>query len=70
MREALQSGLRTYCSMVVLDDLRCRLAAGIAGAVASVRRLVVSSAVVADELEIVDCTETKPHRSLLCQLVE
>ena len=70
MREALQSGLLTYDSMVELKDSVRRLAAAIAVADASVRRLVASSAVVADDSGIVDCIETKPHRSLLGQSVE
>ena len=76
MREALQSALRTFDSMVVLRDSMHWLAAGIAVAVAVafVGHLVASSAAAAaaavDDSGIVDCIVTKLPRSPLCQRVE
>lgn len=75
MREALQSALRTFDSMVVLRDSMHWLAAGIAVAVAVafVGHLVASSAAAAaavDDSGTVDCIVTKPPRSPLCQRVE
>ena len=70
VREVLLFGLQTYDLMIALKDLLNLLAAGIAASGAFVGRLVVSSAVVADDSGIVDCTETRPPRSLLFQRVE
>ena len=70
VREVLLAGLQTYDLMTALKGSAKLLAAGIAASGASVGRLVASLAVVADDSGVVDYTETRQHRSLLCQRVE
>ena len=70
MREVLRSDLRTYDSMIEVNDSGHCCAAAFAVAGAFARLLAASSAVVADDSGTVDCTETKPHRSLVCQPAE